>query len=213
MVDLSKKFKNQNLLVEALTHRSYLNEHPEYTGGHNERLEFLGDAILEMVITAFLFSKFTNQSEGVLTEYRAALVNTQSLAEAGKDLNIRMSKGESKNTGRARTTLLADAFEAVIGAIYLDQGYAAAEKFIAESLYHRIDDAISYKDSKSRLQEIIQKEKGITPHYEVVLEQGFDHDKTFEVSVFAGKEILGKGTGKSKQESEQKAASSALCGY
>src|SRR3972149_208339 len=150
-------FNNLNLLIEALTHRSYLNEHREYEGSNNERLEFLGDAVLELATTNFLFKKFPARPEGELTAYRAALVNTVSLAESSQALGINdyllLSKGESKDTGRARDVILADAFEAIIGAIYLDSGYASAEAFIAKNLYSKIDEVISkrsYQDAKSR---------------------------------------------------------------
>jgi len=151
---LGLSFKNLDLLVEALTHRSYLNEHREYAGSHNERLEFLGDAVLELAATDFLFKKFPAKPEGELTAYRAALVNTVSLAESSQALGVNdyllLSKGESKDTGRARDVILADAFEAIIGAVYLDQGYAAAETFIARNIFNKIDKVIanrSYQDA------------------------------------------------------------------
>ncbi len=160
---LGTSFANLDLLIEALTHRSYLNEHREYAGSHNERLEFLGDAVLELAATDFLFKKFPAKSEGELTSYRAALVNTVSLAETSQALVVNeyllLSKGESKDTGRARDVILADAFEAIIGAIYLDAGYASAEAFILKNLCSKIDDVISkrtYQDAKSRFQEIAQ---------------------------------------------------------
>ncbi|MEK7144902.1 MAG: ribonuclease III [Patescibacteria group bacterium] len=214
---LGVSFKNPNLLVEALTHRSYLNEHREYTGSHNERLEFLGDAVLELAVTDFLFKKFPANPEGELTAYRAALVNTVSLAESAQTLGINdyllLSKGESKDTGRARDVILADAFEAIIGAIYLDQGFSAAEAFIAKNLYNKIDDVIekrSYQDAKSRFQELAQEKKGITPAYETLSEVGPDHDKRFTVGVFIGSSEIARGVGQSKQEAEQSAAQNAL---
>ena len=214
---LGVSFKNPNLLVEALTHRSYLNEHREYTGSHNERLEFLGDAVLELAVTDFLFKKFPANPEGELTAYRAALVNTVSLAESAQTLGINdyllLSKGESKDTGRARDVILADAFEAIIGAIYLDQGFTVAETFVAKNLFHKIDDVIekrSYQDAKSRFQELAQEKKGITPAYETLSEVGPDHDKRFTVGVFIGSSEIARGTGQSKQEAEQSAAVAGL---
>ncbi len=214
---LGLSFKNLDLLVEALTHRSYLNEHREYAGSHNERLEFLGDAVLELAVTNFLFKKFPAKPEGELTAYRAALVNTVSLAESSQALGVNdfllLSKGESKDTGRARDVILADAFEAIIGAAYLDQGYDAAEAFIARNLYTKIDDVIakrSYQDAKSRFQELAQEKRGTTPSYETLSEVGPDHDKRFTVGVFIGRDEIARGEGKSKQEAEQSAAQAGL---
>lgn len=210
-------FKNPALLIEALTHRSYLNEHREYAGSHNERLEFLGDAVLELAATDFLFKKFPGRSEGELTSYRAALVNTVSLSESAQALGLSdfllLSKGEAKDTGRARDAILADAFEAIIGAIYLDQGYAAAESFIGRQLYGKIDGVIarrSYQDAKSRFQEAAQEKRGITPFYETLSEVGPDHAKIFTVGVFIGDEEIARGEGQSKQEAEQEAAEAGL---
>lgn len=214
---LSLSFNNLDLLIEALTHRSYLNEHRDYAGSHNERLEFLGDAILELAATDFLFQKYPAKPEGELTAYRAALVNTVSLAETSQALGVNeyllLSKGESKDTGRARDVILADAFEAIIGAIYLDAGYTAAESFIAKNLFNKIDTIIekrSYQDAKSRFQEIAQEKKGTTPAYETLSEVGPDHDKRFTVGVYIGTTEIARGEGKSKQEAEQSAASAAL---
>lgn len=214
---LGLSFNNPDLLVEALTHRSYLNEHREYTGSHNERLEFLGDAVLELAATNFLFKKFPAKPEGELTAYRAALVNTVSLAESSQALGVNdfilLSKGESKDTGRARDVILADAFEAIIGAIYLDQGYAAAEKFIANNLFGKIDGVIesrSYQDAKSRFQEIAQEKRGTTPSYETLSQVGPDHAKLFTVGVFIGAKEIARGEGQSKQEAEQAAAQMGL---
>ncbi|MBI5405928.1 ribonuclease III [Candidatus Kaiserbacteria bacterium] len=214
---LGLSFNSLDLLIEALTHRSYLNEHREYTGSHNERLEFLGDAVLELATTDFLFKKFPEKPEGELTAYRAALVNTVSLAERAQALGINdfllLSKGEAKDTGRARDVILADAFEAVIGAIYLDQGYAPAEQFIARNVYIKIDEVIakrSYQDAKSRFQESAQEKRGITPAYETLSEVGPDHDKRFTVGVFIGSSEIARGEGNSKQEAEQSSAQNAL---
>jgi len=214
---LGVSFKDINALAEALTHRSYLNEHREYAGGHNERLEFLGDAVLELAITDFLFKKFPVVAEGELTAYRAALVNTISLSESAQELGVNdyllLSKGESKDTGRARDVILADAFEAIIGAIYLDAGYASAEAFIAKNLYGKIDDVIakrSYQDAKSRFQEAAQEKRGTTPRYETLSDVGPDHAKLFTVGLFIGSEEIARGEGASKQEAEQSAAESGL---
>ncbi|MCR4276243.1 MAG: ribonuclease III [Candidatus Parcubacteria bacterium] len=214
---LGLSFNSLDLLIEALTHRSYLNEHREYTGSHNERLEFLGDAVLELATTDFLFKKFPAKPEGELTAYRAALVNTVSLAESSQLLGVNdfllLSKGESKDTGRARDVILADAFEAIIGAIYMDSGYDAAEAFIAKNIFNKIDKVIaerSYQDAKSRFQEIAQEKKGITPAYETLSEVGPDHDKRFTVGVFIGSEEIARGEGQSKQEAEQSAAQAGL---
>ncbi|MBU6214407.1 ribonuclease III [Patescibacteria group bacterium] len=214
---LGLAFKNLDLLVEALTHRSYLNEHREYAGAHNERLEFLGDAVLELAATDFLYKKFPANPEGELTAYRAALVNTVSLAETAQQLGINefllLSKGESRDTGRAREAILADAFEAIIGAAYLDQGYAAAEAFIARNLFGKIEDIIvkrSYQDGKSRFQEAAQEKRGITPEYKTLSEEGPDHAKLFTVGVFIGGEEIARGEGQSKQGAEQAAADAAL---
>lgn len=210
-------FHNPALLVEALTHRSYLNEHRDYAGSHNERLEFLGDAVLELAATDFLFKKFPASPEGELTSYRAALVNTVSLAALGQALGMSdyllLSRGEAKDVGRAREAILADALEAVIGAIYLDAGYESAEAFIARNLYHQIDDVIakrSYQDAKSRFQELAQEKRGITPRYQVLSEEGPDHAKLFTVAILIGTEEIARGEGQSKQEAEQAAAQAAL---
>ena len=214
---LGLSFNNLELLVEALTHRSYLNEHRDYAGSHNERLEFLGDAVLELAVTDFLFKKFPAKPEGELTAYRAALVNTVSLAETAQGLGVNdyllLSKGESKDTGRAREVILADALEAIIGAVFLDQGYAGAEAFVARNLYTKIDEVIasrSYQDAKSRFQELAQEKRGITPAYETLSEIGPDHDKRFIVGVFIGEKEIARGEGKSKQEAEQAAAEAGL---
>ncbi|MBU6490637.1 ribonuclease III [Patescibacteria group bacterium] len=214
---LGLTFNNPRLLIEALTHRSYLNEHREYAGGHNERLEFLGDAVLELAATDFLFKKFPAKSEGELTSYRAALVNTVSLAESARKLGFNdfllLSKGEAKDTGRARDVILADTFEAIIGAVYLDQGYGAAEAFIAKSLYGKIDEVIakrSYQDAKSRFQELAQEKRGVTPFYETLSQEGPDHAKLFTIGVFLGEEEIARGEGQSKQEAEQIAAEAGL---
>lgn len=214
---LGVTFKNLDLLVEALTHRSYLNEHRTEAGSHNERLEFLGDAVLELAVTHFLFTKFPNKPEGDLTAYRAALVNTYSLAETAEGLGVNdmllLSKGEKKDTGRARQIILANAFEAILGAIYLDQGFAEAEAFVSKNLYPKIDSVIknrTWQDAKSQFQEVAQDKKSVTPTYKTLSETGPDHDKQFTVGVFLADEEVARGDGKSKQEAEQAAAQAAL---
>ncbi|MFA5744883.1 MAG: ribonuclease III [Candidatus Paceibacterota bacterium] len=214
---LGVSFNDINLLIEALTHRSYLNEHRDYAGSHNERLEFLGDAVLELAATDFLFKKFPAKPEGDLTSYRAALVNTVSLAESAQAIGINdyllLSKGEAKDIGRARDVILADAFEAIIGAIYLDAGYAGAEAFIAKNLYTKIDEVIakrSYQDAKSRFQEASQEKRSMTPRYETLSEEGPDHAKLFTVGVFIDTKEIARGEGQSKQEAEQSAAEAGL---
>lgn len=214
---LGLEFKNVDLLVEALTHRSYLNENKSSVQRHNERLEFLGDAVLELAVTRFLFEKFPNKPEGDLTAYRAALVNTFSLADAATEIGLNdmllLSKGEAKDTGRARQIILANAFEALLGAIYLDQGYDAAETFIAKNLYGKIDEVIAkraWQDAKSHFQEVAQERRSVTPHYKTIGETGPDHDKKFTVGVYLDKDEIARGEGKSKQEAEQAAAQAAL---
>lgn len=210
-------FKDERLLRAAFTHRSYLNEHREPGREHNERLEYLGDAVLELVVTEFLFAKYPEKPEGDLTAYRAALVNTQSISEAAQKLEMNefllLSRGEAKDTGRARQIILANAFEALIGALYLDQGYAAARDFIAKQLFHKTDDVVArrlWQDAKSRLQEIAQEMVGITPSYQLLSQSGPDHDKTFLIGAFIGGEKIASGEGRSKQEAEQAAAEKAL---
>ncbi len=210
-------FKSATLLEQAFTHRSYLNENRAAGREHNERLEFLGDAVLELVVTEFLYAKYPESPEGDLTAYRAALVNTVSIADAATKLGMNeyllLSRGESRDTGRARQIILANAFEALIGAIYLDSGYDAAKSFIATQLFHKTDDVVSkrlWQDAKSKLQELAQDQLSITPKYELVDQSGPDHDKRFVVAAFIGKEKLASGEGRSKQEAEQDAAQKAL---
>lgn len=210
-------FRDPTLLREAFTHRSYLNENRGTGLKHNERLEFLGDAVLELVMTEYLFAKYPEEPEGRLTAYRSALVNTNSISDAAAEWGMNdyllLSKGESKDTGRARQYILANTFEAVIGAIFLDQGYETAKEFIARSLFNKLDAIVEgrlWQDAKSRLQEEAQERLGVTPNYEVVKESGPDHDKRFEVGVYAGSELLARGEGRSKQDAEQKAAEEAL---
>lgn len=210
-------FKNSDLLIQALTHRSYLNENPSFHLGHNERLEFLGDAVLELVITGHLYEKFPDKPEGDLTSFRAALVNADMLAEVAKDIEMNgyllLSRGEKKDVGRARNYILANAFEALIGAIYLDQGYDVASKFITDHLMTRLNDVLEkrlWKDPKSLFQEEAQERVGITPSYKVMKEVGPDHQKRFSVGVFLGASLIAEGVGASKQEAEVEAAQNAL---
>ncbi|MEK7479688.1 MAG: ribonuclease III [Patescibacteria group bacterium] len=211
------EFKNERLLEQAFTHRSFLNENRSAGREHNERLEFLGDAVLELAVTEFLFAKYPEKAEGELTAYRAALVNTVSIADAAGKLGMNeylmLSRGESKDTGRARQIILANAFEALIGAIYLDAGYGAAQKFIGEQLFHKTDDVVAnrlWQDAKSKLQETAQEELGITPAYRLLEQSGPDHDKQFVVGAYIGQEKIAQGEGRSKQEAEQDAAQKAL---
>ncbi len=210
-------FKNQQLLETAFTHRSYLNENRRNGAEHNERLEFLGDAVLELVVTEFLYKKYPEKPEGELTALRAALVNTVSIADAATKLGMNeyllLSRGEAKDTGRARGIILANAFEAVIGAIYLDQGYKPAYDFIDAQLFHKTDEVVEKKlwqDAKSKLQEIAQERLAVTPTYELVNQTGPDHDKIFVVAAYLGREKTALGEGRSKQEAEQDAAQKAL---
>lgn len=210
-------FKDKELLKKAFTHRSYLNENNAEGIEHNERLEFLGDAVLELVVTSYLYKTYPDNPEGDLTAYRSALVNTVSISEAATMLNMNdyllLSKGEAKDTGKARQYILANTYEAVIGAIYLDQGYDVAEKFIALSLFDKLQGIIDkklYKDAKSYVQELAQEHVSVTPTYTVLHESGPDHDRNFEVGVYFGEELIAKGKGKAKQEAEQNAARAAL---
>lgn len=214
---LGLSFNDRELLRQAFTHRSYLNEHRGEVKGHNERLEFLGDAVLELISTHFLYEKFPEKNEGDLTAYRAALVNAVTCAQVAEEVGMNdfllLSRGESKDTGRARSVLLANAFEALVGAIYLDQGYDAARDFINAHLFPKIDDIIKkrlWQDSKSALQEKAQDSEGVTPSYAVLGESGPDHDKRFVVGVYIGGDLVAEGEGKSKQEAEQEAARVAL---
>lgn len=210
-------FHDLSLLREAFTHRSYLNEHRGTGLKHNERLEFLGDAVLELVMTEYLFAKYPDEAEGRLTAYRSALVNTNTISEAASDWGMNdyllLSRGETKDVGRARQYILANTFEAVIGAIFLDQGYDKVKEFIATSLFDRLDNIIGqrlWQDAKSRFQEEAQERTGITPNYVVLKEHGPDHDKKFDVGVYVGSELIAQGVGQSKQDAEQKAAEEGL---
>lgn len=211
-------FKNDSLFKQALVHRSYLNEHPDFKIGHNERLEFLGDAVLEIVVTEFLYLNFTTTPEGDLTNWRASLVNAKMLYEIAAELEVEeclyLSKGESRDKNKkSRQFILANAIEAIIGAIYLDQGIEAAKKFILKNVVSKLDDILrnqTYLDPKSRFQEKAQEEKGITPHYQILDEVGPDHAKIFTVGLYLGEEMIASGKGSSKQEAQVEAAANGL---
>ncbi len=216
---LGYEFNDIELLVTAFTHRSYLNEHKKTVKEHNERLEFLGDAVLELVVTEYLYSNFADP-EGILTNWRSALVRTESIGAAagrcGFEILLRLSRGEKRGTDRAREQILANSFEAVIGALYLDQGYDAAKAFITNNLlttFKQILDSGSWMDAKSHLQEVVQSREGYTPVYKVLEETGPDHDKVFLVGVFVSDKLMGTGSGPSKQAGQQKAAEAALLTY
>lgn len=212
-------FHDINLLITALTHRSYVNEHKKSVSEHNERLEFLGDAVLELVVTDYLYNNF-DEPEGILTSWRAALVRTESIGDAGHKLGyehlVRMSKGEKQGSERARTQILANAFEATIGSIYLDQGYDKASDFIHAHILSKLTsilDAGTWRDPKSHLQEVSQRIDGATPVYKVMEEIGPDHDKVFTLGAYVNGTLMGKGTGPSKQSAQQEAARAALNTY
>ncbi len=214
---LNVLFTDKSLLQQAFIHRSYINENPNIGLHHNERLEYLGDAVLELAITQYLFRKYPTTPEGQLTAYRAALVRTESISEAARVLEfdeyLMLSKGEAKDMGKAREYIRANTFEAFVGALYFDQGYEVAEKFIGDQLFHKIDLIVaegSWKDAKSWVQERAQDVLSVTPSYIVVNEVGPDHEKLFTVGVVFNDDIVAEGTGYSKQEAEQKAAKAAL---
>jgi len=214
--NLKLKFNDIDLLITAFTHRSYLNEHRKIVKQHNERLEFLGDAVLELVVTEYLFSNYS-EPEGILTNWRSSLVRTESISAAAEKLGfepyLRLSRGEKRGTIRARSQILANSFEAVIGAIYLDQGYASAKEFIDRTILVTFKDILdqgTWLDSKSYLQELTQSREAATPIYKVMSESGPDHDKTFVVGVYVAGKLRGQGTGHNKQSAQQKAAKAAL---
>ncbi|OIP86141.1 ribonuclease III [Candidatus Saccharibacteria bacterium CG2_30_41_52] len=216
---LGFEFNDIQLLVTALTHRSYVNEHKKSVSEHNERLEFLGDAVLELVVTNHLYRNF-NDAEGTLTSWRAALVRTESIGEAGIRLGyeplVRMSRGEKQGGDRARQQILANAFEAVTGAIYLERGYDAAAEFINKYIISKLDGILetgSWRDAKSHLQEVSQRIDSQTPQYRVVEEVGPDHDKIFTLGVYVADKLMGIGSGPSKQVAQQQAAQAALDEY
>ncbi len=210
-------FSDKKLLKQAFVHRSYINENKDSGFDHNERLEFLGDAVLELVITDYLYQKYPNEDEGHMTSLRSALVNATTCAQVATTLDVNdfllLSRGETKDTGRARQYILANTLEAVIGAIYLDQGYEIAKKFIYEHISPLVEDIISKKawiDAKSLFQEKAQEVEGVTPLYKTTKETGPDHDKRFTVAVHLGKKLIASGEGESKQDAEQEAARKGL---
>ena len=214
---INVSFKDKGLLTQAFTHRSYLNENPDASFQQNERLEFLGDAVLELVVTKYLYETYPLKPEGELTTWRAALVNAKMLAAVAKELALGdyllLSRGEAKEEGKARDYILANTTEAVIGAIYLDQGLKTCEKVIEQYILSKLPRVLEeklFEDSKSRFQELAQENTGITPNYQVQKEWGPDHDKRFLVGVTLGKDLVAEGEGTSKQEAEQEAARAAL---
>jgi len=216
---LQATFSDINLLITAFTHRSYVNEHRSSVSEHNERLEFLGDAVLELVVTEFLY-RGHKDPEGVLTNWRSALVRTESISAAAAKDNfeplLRLSRGEKRGSDRARAQILANTYEAVIGALYLDQGYDAAKQFISSSLLPSFQTILAngtWMDAKSHLQELVQSKDGYTPVYKVLSDEGPDHDKLFTVGVFVNGDQKGQGSGPSKQIGQQQAAEAALIHY
>ena len=216
---LGFEFDNIDLLIAAFTHRSYMNEHKKSAREHNERLEFLGDAVLELSVTDFLYRNFS-EAEGILTSWRSSLVRTESISEAGTSLDyehlLRLSRGEKRGSDRARAQILANSYEALIGAIYLEKGYGEADKFIQKTILGKLDGILesgSWRDPKSHLQEVSQSIDGMTPQYRVVEEIGPDHEKEFTLAVYVGDTIMGTGTGPSKQFAQQQAARAALDVY
>ena len=220
ITDFEKKIKiiftDRNLLKQVFVHRSYLNENPKFGLENNERLEFLGDAVLELIVTEYLYKNFNNP-EGELTNWRSALVKGQMLSKIAELMNINdylyLSRGEEKSTGKARQIILANAFEALIGALYLDKGYNTTQDFVEKNVIKYLTEILDkelYKDAKSRLQELSQEINSITPEYKVLSETGPDHSKIFEIGVYIGNKIMGTGNGNSKQEAEQQAAGDAL---
>lgn len=214
---LNINFKNKDFLVQAFVHRSFRNENPDFHLNHNERLEFLGDAVLELVITESLFQKYPKKTEGELTTWRAALVNAKMLSSLASDLGfdsfLLLSQGEKKEKGKARQYILANTFESFVGALYLDQGLEICQKFIKKYLLKKLAEIIEkglYRDSKSLLQEEAQERLGVTPTYKVIKEWGPDHIKSFVIGVFFGSKLISQGEGSSKQEGEEEAAKNAL---
>ncbi len=215
---LGLKFKNKDLLTQAFTHRSYLNENPTFYLAHNERMEFLGDAVLELAVTEYLYKEFPKEPEGELTTWRAALVNADTLSKTAKELGFNdyllLSKGEAKdNLGKARDYILANSFESFVGAVYLDQGYKKSKEFIDKVLIKELPKILEHKlfrDAKSHFQEQAQEISKITPIYKVLGEQGPDHAKNFVIGVFLGEKLIAKGEGSSKQEAEEAAAKNGL---
>lgn len=216
---LGFEFENIDLLITAFTHRSYMNEHKKSAREHNERLEFLGDAVLELSVTDYLYRHYS-EPEGILTSWRSSLVRTESISEAGVSLGyeplLRLSRGEKRGSDRARAQILANSFEALIGAIYLEKGYEVADQFITKHILSKLDGILksgSWRDPKSHLQEVSQSVDGMTPQYRVIEEIGPDHEKEFTLGVYVGDTLMGTGTGPSKQFAQQQAARAALDVY
>lgn len=210
-------FKDKLLLEQAFTHRSYINENTHNKVSHNERLEFLGDAVLELSVTDYIYRKYPDRDEGELTAYRSSLVNAVIIGEVAAGLNmneyLHLSRGEAKDVGKARTYILANTYEAYVGAVYMDQGYEVADKFIKNTLLGRLDEIVEkklWRDAKSLVQEKCQEYENVTPSYKVLNESGPDHDKHFTIGIFFGNTRVAEGKGKSKQEAEQAAARAAL---
>ncbi|MBI2642639.1 MAG: ribonuclease III [Candidatus Wildermuthbacteria bacterium] len=215
--NLGVSFKNKDLLTHAFVHRSYLNENPSFHLSHNERIEFLGDAVIELAVTKYLFDKYPDKPEGELTTWRAALVRAVTLAELAKELNfgdyLLLSRGEAKETGKARDEILSNTLEAFVGALYLDQGFEICEEFIGKHLLPKLEPILEnklFQDAKSLFQEVAQEKTGITPTYKTLEEWGPDHQKHFKVGVMLNSEVVGEGQGSSKQEAEEAAAKNAL---
>jgi ribonuclease-3 len=215
---LNIKFKDKDLLQQAFVHRSYINENKKFKLSHNERLEFLGDAVLELIVTEFLYKKYPGSAEGELTSYRSALVNAITLSKIASDMGMNefllLSRGESKDMGRARTIILANTFEAFVGALYLDQGYETTTKFIESELLGKIEEEIVskslWRDAKSLLQEKAQEVLNVTPSYKMLSETGPDHNKMFTIGLYFDEKLISEGKGHAKQEAEQEAAKKAL---
>jgi len=219
--DFEKKikvvFEDKDLLKQAFTHRSFINENPGANLSHNERLEFLGDAVLELIVTDFLYKKYPQYTEGELTALRSALVNAIIISEIASDIGMNdyllLSKGEAKDNGKARQYILANTYEALVGAMYLDQGYEVTNKFIAKTILPKTSEIVNkklWRDAKSLVQEKAQEFVSVTPAYKVLSQSGPDHDKHFTVGIYFGPNLIAEGKGKSKQEAEQKAAEAAL---
>jgi|SRR3989344_6649791 len=214
---LDLKFKNKDLLIQAFCHRSYLNENPGFYLSHNERLEFLGDAVLELIVTEYLYKKYPTNPEGEMTNWRAALVNAKILGDLAGELDFNdfllLSQGEAKEMGKARLYILANTFEALIGALYLDRGYKICDNFIQKCLIIKLQAIIKeglFRDAKSHFQEKAQEQASVTPTYKVLKEWGPDHDKRFVIGVYLDSRLIAQGEGSSKQEAEEQAAKNAL---
>src|ERR1035437_754848 len=210
-------FNDKKLLEQAFIHRSYINENTGSKICHNERLEFLGDAVLELIVTDYLYNKYPDRDEGDLTAYRSSLVNAIIIGEVAMSLGMNeyllLSKGEAKDIGKARGYILANTYEAYVGSVYLDRGYNVVQDFIAKTLFNKIDTIVAkklWRDAKSLVQEKSQEYLSVTPAYKVLNEIGLDHDKHFTIGIFFGSDLIAEGKGKSKQEAEQDAARTAL---